>query len=132
MRTVRAKSGWVKSMPPGQSRQEFFGEPRRRDAVEHLARGDEGAVPGGILDVPGASAVAAAGQQVFLGFGAVDVVAVGAEVLVGAGAEADEDFVAPGPKAVVSGPAGEPPRFVVDHHVLGSGRRLGRPEGEAH
>ena len=84
---------------------------RRRDAVEHPPRRDR-APPSwtGLLDRPGQAAVAAAGQQVLFGLVAVDGVPVGALVLVGAGAEADEDLIAPGPDAVVRRPAGEPAR----------------------
>src|SRR5262249_35968968 len=50
----------------------------------------------------------------------------GAQVLVGAGAEADQDLIPPGPDAVVRRPASKPPTLVVDHDVPGW-RRRGRP-----
>ena len=96
--------------------------------MEEIAGGDEVAAFGGVFERPGFSAVEAAGEPMFFGLFAVDVVAV-AEVLVIAPAETEEDFVAPRPNAVIGRPAAETPRLVIDHDVMNVGRALSGGEG---
>ena len=117
MRTVSAKSGCVKSMPPGQSCHGFSFRPGGVMPCRAPCPRDQRPFLGGILDGPGLPAIAAAGQQVLLRLVVVDGVSFGTVVLVIAGAEADQDLVAPRPDAVIGRPAAEPARLGVDLHV---------------
>src|SRR5262249_26074047 len=100
--------------------------PVRRDPMQGLAGGDERAEGGRVLDRPGEPAIFAPRQEMLLRAVVVDVVPLGAIVLVIAGREADEDLVAPRPDPVVSRPAAEPARPVVDLDVADDAGGTGR------
>jgi hypothetical protein len=85
--------------------------------MERGSDGYQGTVRCGIFDRPGFASVPAAREQVFLGLASVDVMTVRAEVLVIAGAESNQDFIAPRPKPVIGGPAPETPRHGVNLDV---------------
>ena len=67
MRTVIAKSGWVKSIGSGRSTGCSCGDARREGAVAHPGRADQRPRRLGLLDRPGGAAVEAAGQEELLG-----------------------------------------------------------------
>ena len=87
-------------------------------AVPHPFCAQQHALRGGVLDGPCATTVTAAGQQVFFGPIVIDVVHLGAAVLMIAGAEADKDLVAPGPDTVIGRPSAKATRLTIDEHVL--------------
>src|SRR5436190_11399119 len=69
-----------------------------------------------VLDRPRLATIETARQQMLFRQVAVDVVAL-AQVFVVTAAESNEDFVVPGPKAMVRRPAAEAARHVEDFHV---------------
>ena len=111
------KVGMREINPAGAIAPGHFGWPRRSDAMERLARGHQHAVGSGIFDGPGRATIETAREQVLLGALAVNVMTLGAQVLVIAATEADQDFVAPRPKPVVGRPAAEAPWLRVNLHV---------------
>jgi hypothetical protein len=96
--------------------------------MKSLAGGNERTVRRGILDAPGPTAVAAAREQVFLGFLAIDIVTFGAEVFVIARTEANQYLVAPRPNSVVGRPAAEAAKLGVNFDVT-SRLNIGRSRG---
>ena len=112
----------MKSIPPGQSVGGFSTTPGWKGAVPHPLGADQLALLAGVFDRPGMAAVEAAGQEVVLGFLAVDGVDPGTEVLVVPGAEANDDLVAPDPDTVIGRPAAEAARNRIDGHLLDDAR----------
>ena len=98
--------------------------------MQRLAHGNQCALLGRVFDRPCLAAISAASQQVLFGPVVIDGVPAGTVVLEISGAETDEDFIAPGPNAMIRWPATEPARLGIDLHMCSAGRRrLRRAEG---
>src|SRR5688572_16205379 len=114
----------------------FFFKSRWYHAVERRTRGNQRTALRRIFDSPGFAAIKAPREQMFLGASAINVVAF-PEVPVKAATEADEDFIAPGPEAVIRRPAPKATRLGINLevancvHIRIRAQRCGR-EGKRH